>query len=165
MSKLKGMLLGAAGAGLGLPVLADVLRGVSFNTDPVARIILEDGIPVKNLAPGLKFYSDAGDTLRDLIGMPSSAGTAMSALGLAGTGAAIPELANLTITKSSKMPTTVKHISGPGMSGVSISSGSSSYSNTIPLLAALGLGVGGGALGHKLLTKESSLSKYYYNLS
>jgi hypothetical protein len=44
-------------------------------------------------------------------------------------------LARVTITNDNPMPTVVKKMSGPGMQGMSISSGgsSSSYSTTLPI--------------------------------
>ena len=59
-----------------------------------------------------------------------------------------PKLSKITINKSNPMPTVVKKLTGPGMSGVSISSGgsSSSFSTTMPKI------------------KIAELAKAYYSL-
>jgi hypothetical protein len=163
MSKLKGRMLGAAGGALALPILADMARGVSFITEPMA------GSDVTGFAtryvPGLQMYADIGEVVNKATGMPQPAGGLLAGLGLAGAGGALGE--KLVMSETRKAPTIFKSITGPGTKGFSISSGSSSssVSSDIPLmLALLGTGAGAGALGHKMLTKES-MAKYYYSLS
>jgi hypothetical protein len=159
MSKLQGRMLGAAGGALALPILADMARGVSFITEPMA------GSDVTGFAtryvPGLQMYADIGNAT----GIPQPAAGLLAGLGLAGAGGALGE--KLVMSETRKAPTIFKSITGPGTKGFSISSGSSSssVSSDIPLmLALLGTGAGAGALGHKMLTKES-MAKYYYSLS
>ncbi len=171
MNKLQARLLGAAGGAVALPVLADMARGVSFISEPMAG-----GDFATRYVPGLQFYSDIGKLVTDTkipAILPGSSGTwslnstpasFLTALGLAGAGS---ELGRLTMSETRKAPTIFKSMSGPGTRGFSISSGSSSssVSSDIPLmLGLLGAGAGAGALGHKMLTKES-MAKYYYSLS
>jgi hypothetical protein len=159
MNKLQARLLGAAGGAVALPVLADMARGVSFITEPMAG-----GDFATRYVPGLQMYADLGGAINKATGVPQGAGGLLTALGLAGAGS---ELGRLTMSETRKAPTIFKSMSGPGTRGFSISSGSSSssVSSDIPLmLGLLGAGAGAGALGHKMLTKES-MAKYYYSLS
>jgi hypothetical protein len=160
MNNLRAKLLGAAGGAVALPVLADMARGVSFITEPMAG-----GDFATRYIPGLQMYADVGGVLNKATGMPQGAGGLLTALGLAGAGSELGS--RLTMSETRKAPTIFKSIRGPGTSGFSISSGSSSssVSSDIPLiLGLLGAGAGAGALGHKMLTKES-MAKYYYSLS
>jgi hypothetical protein len=150
MSKLRNRLLGAAGGALALPIMADMARGVSFITEPMS------GSDVTGFAtryiPGLQMYADAGNALNKLTGAPAGLGAGLTSIGLSAAGSELAARA-LSRNASEAVASQIANQVARRASNVDIPM----------LLAAMAGGAGIGAIGHKMLSKESA-AKYYYSL-